>query len=782
MLRHQSLIDKLSLAEKASLLSGANFWNTKAIDRLGIPSIMLTDGPHGLRKQGGKADHLGLNKSIPATCFPTAATLANSWDVALVKEVGEYIGREAAAEEVSVLLGPGLNIVRNPLGGRTFEYYSEDPFIAGRLAASMVEGIQSTGIAASPKHFAVNSQEHLRMSMNEVVDERSLREIYLEGFRHVVQESKPKTIMSAYNKVNGTYANENKYIIHDILKKEWGFDGVVVTDWGGENDRVAGLKVGNQLEMPSSNGITDHDIVRAVKHGELKESVVDSAADDMLELIFSTTQALQTPQAINPRRHHKKAIEAAERSIVLLKNEENILPLRSKTRVAIIGDFAKKARYQGAGSSLVNPTQLDAPLDALQKSSLDIIGYAQGFKRAGGKSQRLRHQALRLAESAEVVLLFVGLDESLESEGSDRQDMRISQAQLKLVDSLTKHHQKVVVVLVGGAPIEMPFIDTVPAVIHGFLGGQGGGQAMADILTGKTNPSGKLAVTYPLSYSDVPSSSYFPGKETVSEHREGIYVGYRYYDTKNIPVLFPFGFGLSYTQFAYSSLQVKGSTVSWTIKNIGSVEGEEIGQVYIRPINPKVFKANKELKGFTKIKLQPGESRKVSVELDDHAFSYYNVSVGRWVIEPGDYEIQVAASIQDVRLSTTIAQKGEIVVNPYRKGNFSTYRSAEVAGATRADFQELIGSHYKIPAVRWDRKKALTLDDTIHQLQYKNLLGRASYGLLGVIRRFLYLIGQPNTANNLAFVSSLTFGKIERFTGGKISKRSIQRYLDRINK
>ena len=781
MLRHQSIIETLTLEEKASLLSGANFWNTKSIDRVGIPSIMLTDGPHGLRKQGGKADHLGLNKSIPATCFPTAVTLANSWDTDLLHDVGASIGREAAAEHVGVLLGPGLNIVRNPLGGRTFEYFSEDPFIAGKLAAAMVRGIQSRGVAASPKHFAVNSQEQLRMTMDEVVDERAFREIYLEGFRHVIQESSPRVIMSAYNKVNGTYANEHTYLLRDILKREWGFSGVVVTDWGAENDRVKGLLAGNQLEMPSSNGITDAEVVAAVRAGTLDEKVVDSAVDDMLELIFSTAPLSQRQPAADFSKHHKKAIAAAEQSMVLLKNEESLLPLRARTKVAVIGDFARTPRYQGAGSSLVNPTRLDSALDALSETKLDIIGFAQGFKRAGGKSRRLHREALKLADNAEVVLLFLGLDESIEAEGIDRQDMKLSESQLQLVTALSWQHKKIIVVLSGGAPIEMPFEPNVSAILHGFLGGQGGGHAVARLLTGKVNPSGKLAITYPLSYSDVPSAPYFPGKELSSEHREGIFVGYRYYDTKKVPVLFPFGYGLSYTQFSYSGLKINGSTISFTIKNTGLVAGSEIAQVYIRAVTSSIFRAHKELKGFVKVALEPGESRTVSVTLDDHAFSYYNIRASKWVIEAGEYEVQVAGSIDDVRLKATVFKQGDGAVNPYRKGNFEVYYNADVQRASRADFQELLGNQ-KLPPARWNRKKALTLEDTVRQLEYTNLLGRSAYRLLLFIRSFLFFIKKTSVGNNVAFILSLSFGKMESLTAGKVSKRSVQKFLDRVNK
>lgn len=780
MRKHQSLIKKMTLEEKASLLSGENFWNTKAIERLDIPSIMLTDGPHGLRKQGGKADHLGLNASIPATCFPPAGTLANSWDTGLIEEVGEHIGREAAAEEVSVLLGPGLNIVRNPLGGRSFEYYSEDPFLSGRLAAAAVQGIQKNGIAASPKHFAVNSQEHLRMTIDEIVDERSLREIYLEGFRHVVEHAKPKTIMSAYNKVNGEYANENTHLLSTILQKEWGFKGVTVTDWGGENDRIAGLLAGNQLEMPSSNGITDREIVAAVRDESLDVSIVDDAVSDMLELILHTKKAFKRPSSIDFKAHHKKAVEAASRSMVLLKNDNGILPLKPKTRVAVIGDFAQNPRYQGAGSSLVNPAELVTTLDSLQASRLEVVGYTAGFHRTGGTNRRLLKQATELSRSADVALLFLGLDESLEAEGLDRPHMRLSDAQYDLVQLVTAENKNVVVVLSGGAPVELPFVKHVPAVLHGFLGGQGGGQAITDIITGKINPSGKLALTYPRSYHDVPSALFYPGKETTSEHREGIFVGYRYYDTADVPVLFPFGHGVSYTMFEYSDVHVGRHTVSWTVKNVGTVAGEEVGQVYIGLPSSTIPRARRELKGFSKVFLKPGESKKVAVRLDDHAFRYYNPVAARWVTEPGEYVIEIGASLEDIRLSYTVVLKGDTAPIPHEPEVIAAYIHGNVKRITSQTFSKLVGRDLPVP--RWDRSKPLTLEDTVEQLRYANFIGKSFRGVILLVQRLFFLLNKPIAGNNVEFILALPFAKIDRFTKEKVSRKAVERFLKLVNK
>lgn len=777
MRSHQSLIDQLTLQEKASLLSGENFWNTKAIERLNIPSIMLTDGPHGLRKQDGKADHLGLNNSRPATCFPTAATLAQSWDRTLVASVGATIGREAAAAGVGVLLGPGLNIIRNPLSGRNFEYYSEDPLLAGKLASSSVQGIQSTGVAASPKHFAVNSQEHLRMSIDEVVDERSLHEIYLEAFRHVVTESKPRTIMSAYNRVNGTYANEHRQLLHDILKNEWGFTGVIVTDWGGNNDRVAGLIAGNQLEMPSTNGSTDHEVVAAVERGDVQMSLLDDRVNDLLELALHTPTV--QPETVDYQAHHQRAVEAAERSMVLLKNEAETLPLRSGCKVAIIGDFAARPRYQGAGSSLVVPTQLDTALEALQQTHLTIIGYAAGFRRAGGRSRRLAREALALADQADITLLFLGLDEAAEAEGLDRPHMRLADAQLSLAAELSKQ-STVVVVLAGGAPVELPFADAVPAIFLSGLGGQGSGQAIANSLTGVVNPSGKLAVTYPLEYQDVPSARYYPGKERTSEHREGIYVGYRYYDTRQLPVRFSFGHGLSYTSFSYGTPSGGPDTLRVKITNVGSVSGEEIVQVYVRPLASNVFRPARELAGFTKVQLEPGQSKVVEIELADHAYAYFNTERGNWVEEPGEYQLEVGASLSDIRGTLQVEREGEVVPSPYAgTDRFRQYYDAAVDEITPASFRALLG---RVPPVaRWDRRADITLDDTFAQLRYKNIFGRMVYGLLVFVRWWLFLVRRPIAANNVLFIMNLPFSKISRLSGGKVRQSTVLRLLRVVN-
>lgn len=774
MLKYHDLITRMTLEEKASLMSGANFWNTKAIERLDIPSMMLTDGPHGIRKQGGKADNLGLNKSLPATCFPTAASLANSWDTELVERVGVALGREAASMQVGVLLGPGLNIIRNPLGGRSFEYYSEDPYISGKLAAAQVRGIQSAGVAACPKHFAVNSQEHLRMSIDEVVDERSLHEIYLEGFRRVVAEARPRVIMSSYNRVNGTYANENTHLLDDILQQAWGFDGVIVTDWGGNNDRVAGLKAGSQLEMPSSGGVTDREIVAAVQAGKLEESILDRRVDELLELVLDVTEQIKGAPAADYDAHHELAVEAASQSIVLLKND-NSLPLASNTKVAVIGDFAKTPRYQGAGSSLVEPTRLDTAYDALVAAGVTITGYAPGFKRFGGASKRLVRQAVQVAGEADTVLLFLGLDESSEAEGIDRTHMGLPDNQLTLVNELVRQHANIIVVLAGGAPVELPFADSVKAIVHGYLGGQGGGRAIAEVLTGAVNPSGQLAVSYPLSYDDVPSAGYYPGRELTAEHREGLYVGYRYYDTREVPVRYAFGHGLSYTSFAYSDIKADETGITCTITNTGAVAGAEIVQVYVGAVNPGYYGSPRELKGFAKVILQPGESHQVGIAFDDHTFARFDAQVGHWIVEPGERLIEIGASSRDIRLTARLMVQGDEVQAVDAHNELPSYYSGDVQAVGDDEFARLLGR--PLPHATWDRTAPLTLDATISQLSYQNFLGRSIYGVLTGVRKLLFAVGRPIAANNMMFIINMPLGKIERLSGGKLSRRSVERFL-----
>ncbi|MDR1272629.1 MAG: glycoside hydrolase family 3 C-terminal domain-containing protein, partial [Clostridiales Family XIII bacterium] len=725
-MKYAELIAQMTTEEKASLMSGGNFWNTKSLPRLSVPSMMLTDGPHGLRKQGGKADHLGLHRSLPATCFPTAATLANSWDTELLRDVGACLGREAAAENVSVVLGPGLNIKRSPLCGRNFEYFSEDPYLSGKLAAAMIQGIQGEGVAACPKHFAVNSQETRRMVIDEVVDERAMREIYLEGFRYAVTEGGAKSVMTSYNKVNGVFANENRHLLQDILTEEWGFDGLIVTDWGGGNDRVAGLVAGNALEMPSTFGETDSEILCALRDGTLDESLLDERVDSLLELLYDTQPAMGKGRRFTYGEHHEAARRAARESIVLLKNDNDLLPLQpgSRERIAVIGDFAEAPRYQGAGSSLVNPWRIDNALDALRGSGLVIAGYEPGFRRSGRRSASLIDRAVKLAGRADIALVFLGLGEIKEAEGVDRSDMRIDANQVELLSSIHAVCGRVIVALCGGSPVEMPWIDQAGSVVHAYLGGQAGGPALADVLTGRCNPSGKLAESYPVRCEDVPSASFYPGTQLTTEHRESLYVGYRYYGSAGKDVLFPFGHGLSYADFEYSGVDfdTESNEVSFTLRNASERAGAEIAQVYISKLGDRGFRPEKELKGFVKIFLEPGEERRANIKLDEHAFACWSGRAGDWEIPQGEYAVLVGASSRDIRLTHTLGIEGLPASDIFPEGTPHCYLSAAVTDVGDEDFTELLG--HPLPESGWDEDAPIGLNDTIAQSAYKGKFAR----------------------------------------------------------
>ena len=769
----------MTLEEKASLMSGDNFWNTKPIERLGIPSMMLTDGPHGLRKQGGKADRLGLNKSLPATCFPTAATLANSWDMGLLEKVGQALGKEAAAEDVSVLLGPGLETKRNPLGGRNFEYFSEDPLLSGKLAAQMIKGIQSQGISACPKHFAVNTQETRRMVIDEIVDERALREVYLEGFRIAIQEGNAKSIMTAYNQLNGTFANEHPHLLQTILTEEWGFDGLIVTDWGGNNDRVDALIAGNQLEMPASAGITDAEIIQAIKSGEVEESLLDDRVNSYLRILFETNKALGEGRNFEQADHHELAKVAAQQSFVLLKNEQSTLPLQTTEKVAVIGDFAKNPRYQGAGSSLVQPVKLDITLDSLQDSELEIIGYEQGFKRFGKSSSRLMRKALNLAGNADTILFFAGLDESLEAECIDRPHMRLADNQNQLIKELCQLGKKVVIILCGGAAIEMPWINDINALLHVYLPGEAGADAIVDVLTGTINPSGKLAESYAHKFEDYSSSPWFPGTELTAEHRESLFVGYRYFDTAKKEILFPFGFGLSYTTFEYEGIEFEDNKVKFRVRNTGSVAGAEIPQVYVAKKDTQIIRAAQELKGFAKVFLEPGEWEEVEISLCDHAFKYYNVKENMWVVEPGDYEILVGASSRDIRLRVATTLEGEDVQLPHDLSLLPNYATGAVHKVTDEEFAELLG--FTPQPTKWDISEPLGLNDTIGQGRYKKGFGRFLYRVIMRYRKIALALGKPIWGNNAMFLIDLPYRQLSKMSNGIITPKAHEGIMVMVN-
>lgn len=777
-MKHKDLIEQMTLQEKASLLSGANFWNTKPVPRLGIPGMMMTDGPHGLRKQGGKADHLGLNKSIPATCYPSAAGLANTWDEGLLEEMGRSLGREAASEGVSVLLGPGVNIKRNPLCGRNFEYFSEDPFLSGKLAAALIRGIQENGISACVKHYAANSQELRRMTNDSVMDERTLREIYLPAFEMAVKEGKVKCLMTSYNRLNGTYTHEHPHLLREILYGEWGFEGAVVSDWGGNNDRVASVKAGGTLEMPSSAGQTDRHLVQAVQAGELDEAVLDEQVDRLLDLLLSTRPD-PTPAPYDREEHHQACRKVAEKCAVLLKNEDNILPLKQQT-VAVIGDFAKYPRYQGEGSSKINPTKLDSGLDALKAAGVNVIGYTPGYHRGGKASSARLQKACSLAKEAEVVLLWLGLDEGGEAEGVDRDTMTLPQNQLALLDALSRVNPNIVVVLSCGCSVEMGWDSKVKALLHGYLGGQAGAQAQAALLTGAANPSGKLSETIPLCYEDVPSAGYYPGREATSEYREGIYVGYRYYDTAKKPVKYPFGFGLSYTSFAYSQLEIGENQVRLRIRNTGSRYGEEIAQLYIHRQTGGMFRPEQELKGFVKVSLAPGEEREVAIPLNDRSFALWSVAKKDWVVEPGVYELRIGASSRDVRLTGTLEKAGEAAENPYRDAAFAPYYKAEVTRVPDESFRALLGR--PIPQASWDRSAPMGFNDTLSQGEYlSGGFGKWIYRLILTVHDVLMAFGEKELANNVMFGMNLPWRGVARMSGF-LQEEQVFAVLDMVNR
>lgn len=661
----QEIIDGMTLAEKASLCSGKDFWTTQEMDRLGIPSIMMTDGPHGLRKQVEKTDHLGLSESVPATCFPSGAGLASSWDRKLIAKVGKAIGKEALAQQVGIVLGPAVNIKRNPLCGRNFEYFSEDPYLTGELAKEYIQAVQSKGIGTSIKHFAANNQETRRMTIDTIVDERTLREIYLPGFEVAVKEAQPWTVMCAYNKINGVYCSENFELLTSILKKEWGHEGIVVTDWGACNDRVAGLIAGMELEMPGSYGFNNEEIIKAVQNGTLDETILNSSLERILKVTYSAAESHHTKSVYSVIQHHALARKIAAECMVLLKNDNAVLPIQKQGKIAVIGAFSKHPKYQGGGSSHIHPNILDNAYDEIEKlleveKRVDLL-YADGYDLVTGKiSDQLVADAVGISLQADTVVIFVGLRDRDESEGFDRIHMNLAEDQENLINKITEIHKKVIVVLSNGSPVAMPWIDKVSGLLEGYLGGEAGGGAMADLLFGVENPSAKLAETFPARLEDTSSYLNFPGGIDAVEYNEGLFVGYRYFDAKKMVPLFPFGYGLSYTDFKYSDIKLGSSSITdkeslfveVDVENVGEKAGKEIVQLYVRDMEASVIRPEKELKGFAKIVLQPGERQNVKFELKSRAFSYWSSEKKDWVIEPGEFEILIGASSVDLRQKT----------------------------------------------------------------------------------------------------------------------------------
>ena len=762
-MKNAEIIAKLNLEQKCALLSGAGTFTTRGCPKAGVPSITLSDGPNGVRKQAGAADHLGLNPSVPATCFPTAATVACSWDPALGEEIGRAMGEEAAAQEVAVLLGPGLNTKRSPLCGRNFEYFSEDPYLSGKLAAAYVRGIQSNGIAACPKHFAVNSQELRRMASDSVVDERTLRELYLTGFEIVVKEAHPKTIMSSYNLVNGTYANENAHLLQDILRRDWGFSGAVVTDWGGSNDHALGVKNGSTLEMPAPGGDAVRELLAAVQSGKITEADVDARLDELLTLVLDTHAAVENhSRSFDADAHHALARRAAAESAVLLKNDGDLLPLAAGASVAVIGDFAETPRYQGAGSSAVNSIKVDTFLDCLKDSGLHSVGFAAGFDRQGKPDDAKKAEAVALAKKADTVLLCLGLDEIKESEGLDRADMKLADNQIELLQAVQQANPNTVVIVSAGASLETPWLAHCRALVYGALGGQAGAGAMVDVLTGKINPSGKLAETWANAHADTPAKDNFAGAGRTVQYREGLYVGYRYYQTAGVPVAFPFGYGLSYTSFAYSELKADARSVTLTVTNTGSRAGAEIVQVYAAKPDAQIFRPAQELKAFTKVWLEAGESKTVTLPLDDKAFRYWNTKTDSWEVEGGTYELRVGASSADIRLTAAVEVNGTSAPNPYAGKALPHYTSGKVQHVPDAEWETLLGRPIPADTVKIDRN--MTLGELNHS---RSPLCWLVWAVLTMMLNASYKRGKPNL--NVMFQYNMPLRALAKMTSGAIS-------------
>ena len=745
----KDIIAKLTIQEKAALLSGKNEWESRDIPRIGLQSIAFSDGPHGLRRQEGAGDHLGLNASLPATCFPTAATVANSWDPNLGEAVGAALGEEALAQKVDVLLGPGLNMKRSPLCGRNFEYFSEDPILAGKMAASYIRGIQSKNVYACPKHFAVNSREYRRMAMNAVVDERTLREIYLTAFEIAVKEGHAKAIMSAYNEVNGKYANESQHLLVDVLRKEWGFDGIVVTDWGASNDHVEGVKCQSNVEMPNPGLDSAREVLKAIENGRLTEEEVDLAITPLIEAALATKENDHT-KGFDVEEHHRVAKMAAVNSAVLLKNENDILPLKKGAKVAIKGPFVEKPRYQGAGSSQVNATKVESILSEIGNYDLQVV---------------------EKASEADVVLFFFGLDEIAESEGGDRMSMDVPDYQIKELEDLYIQNKNIVGVLSAGSAVKMPWIEKLQGLLHGYLSGQAGASALLDLVTGIEIPTGKLSESYPFAYTDCSVVNYAGQERRNLQYRESLFIGYRYYDTANIPIQFPFGYGLSYTSFRYDNLKVTEQGVAFDITNTGSRDGAEIAQLYVGKKESGLIRPKKELKGFQKVWLKAGETKTVEIPFDDKTFRYFSTVSNKWEVEPGAYQIYVGASVADIRLEDSVQQEGTQVAMPYDIEKLPSYKAGLVRNVHYEEFELLYAA-----ALPEEKVGPLEINDALCQMENaKSGLCRFIYGILKKKLDQSYEKGVPDL--NIMFVYNMPFRAMSKMSGGMVSREMAEGFV-----
>ena len=776
----ETRIGRLGLLEKAALLSGGGAWKSRALPRRGLPALFFSDGPHGIRKQEGVGDHLGLNASLPATCFPTAATVANSWDTALAEEVGEALGSEARSQGVDILLGPGLNIKRSPLCGRNFEYFSEDPYLSGKLAAAYVRGIQRGGALACVKHYAVNSQEFRRMILNAEVDERALREIYLTGFEIAVKEGKPGALMTSYNQVNGLQSNENPQLMLEILRKEWGYDGMVVTDWGGSDDHIRGIQCRTTIEMPDPGLHAAREVMHAVERGELSEAEIDACLSDYFRTLRRVAVQAKKAKPVDPLRQHALARRAARESAVLLKND-GILPLTGEETVALIGDFARVPRYQGAGSSLVNSRRVETLRGQLtQRLGQKLLGTVSGYARHGNdtkrqEARRLR-KALRLARRADCVIFCGGLDEMAETEGLDRKTLALPTAQRRALRALAAVNPNIVLVLSAGSVVDLAPAARAKAILHGYLGGEAGAGAMAELLYGDANPSGKLAESYPRALSDTPAYPYRKLRGNCAEYRESIYVGYRYYDKAKVPLRYPFGFGLSYTRFAYEDLRLSEAGVRFRLRNTGSRAGAEIAELYICAAESETFRPEKELKGFAKIFLKAGEEREVFIPFDDKSFRVFDSVANRFLEESGRYRILIGASAADIRLNGELVRAGEKLGRPDEKKRLPHYFSGAAQQIGRAEFERLLGRKLE----RHPTAGELLRGDALHELRRsRGLLARLLYRQL---RRALNRSAARREPDlNLIFAYHMPFRAFSKFGSGKISPGMTEGLLMMLN-
>ncbi|MCD7873209.1 MAG: glycoside hydrolase family 3 C-terminal domain-containing protein [Clostridiales bacterium] len=768
-MKHPEIIEKMSLEQKAKFVSGYDYWHLEEAPDLGLPKIMITDGPHGLRKQNTdkkSSNGIGLGNSVPSTCFPPACTSACSWDEELLKEEGEALAEECLQEKVSVILGPGTNIKRSPVCGRNFEYFSEDPLLAGKMSANLINGCQSKGVGNSLKHFACNSQEAFRMVVNEVIDERAIREIYFPAFEIAVKESQPWTVMNSYNRINGVYASQNDWLQNKVLRDEWGFKGLVVTDWGASVDRVPGLENGTDLEMPSSGTLNTQRIIDAVKDGSLDEEVLNERVDNVVDLILKSKPALENSKKFDVEAHHQKARRVAQGSMVLLKNSDNILPLKSSQKIAVIGELAKSPRFQGAGSSVINPTKLDNAFDKLKELGADVT-YSQGYEKGKDEiNNALVSSAVSAAKSADVAVVFVGLTEEFEGEGYDRVNIDMPKSHNSLVSEIAKANPNTVVVLAGGSVVYIPWINEVKGLLNSGLGGQAGGSAVADILMGIVNPSGKTAETYPIKFSDNPTYGNYPGGPVISEHKESLYIGYRYYDTAEKDVLFPFGYGLSYTTFEYSDMKLSSKEindtemlkVSFKIKNTGERDGAEIAQIYVSDKESTVFRPKKELRAFTKVFLKAGEEKEVRIELGKRAFAYYNVNIGDWHVETGEFEIIAAASSRDIRLTETVNVISSVAAEiPDLRAEAPAYYKAALDEIDDAQWSAVYGQ--KLPARERDQSKPIDLYCCLNDARHTKWGGR----ICGLIEKIMSKMGSAENGDGKMLAAMATQIPIRNF-------------------